>query len=624
MTDDDQATTTPPVADEPGAALFVWTAWAAMLAGLVLLVARYGVNIPTWDDYDVVDVAIARKPFTPQWLWSQHNEHRVPLARLVLLGLDRLSGGNQRVGMFASVGLLAAGAAGAIRAARSLRGGTVSSDAALPVLILNPGQYLNLVWTWQVQFTLATSLTLLLIAIVATMCPGRLTTRRAWLVGLLLALLPLCGASGLVFVPFGVAWLLIEAFAPIGSAPAQPARNPLALAASALPGTLAVVLYLWDYHASAAHSGDAGLAEARRTVLQFLSLGLGPASRSAWSLAGGLVLAMSLAGASILVWSAIRHPEFRPRDLGLLAMLAASLALVAMVGLGRAGTGERAGLEPRYVTLLLPLMATTYLAFTTARRGQLARSFQMGMFLAVCIALWPNVSIAMHEAGERSDTLRTLEDRLAHGVPPASVIRDFGPALHPSSDELAALLPALKAAGRRPFDRMSDDEPAHAVSIPIEPSGMEQVERMPDGSFRITGVDPHIRFRFQPPAPVIAIRLHYDLHNAENDDVPARFVLDWLVPNQDEYDGFTRYSNWNLPTGDDRTTTVYILDFVREFRIQPDNRPGTFRIRSLERIVPDAAPEPPPTRPRRRDAQGASGPPSPADSHQSSAATDNE
>jgi hypothetical protein len=92
--------------------------------------------------------------------------------------------------------------------------------------------------------------------------------------------------------------------------------------------------------------------------------------------------------------------------------------------------------------------------------------------------------------------------------------------------------------------------------------------------------------------PVIAVRLRYDLHNAEADATPARFVLDWLAPQQGGYDELSRSSNWNLPTGDDRTTTVYLLDMVQELRIQPDNRPGIFRIHSLEILVPDT---PPPT-----------------------------
>ena len=59
-----------------------------MFVALLALVARFGSNVPSWDEWDLVPALTGNQPVSAEWLWSQHNEHRVPLPRLVLLGLD--------------------------------------------------------------------------------------------------------------------------------------------------------------------------------------------------------------------------------------------------------------------------------------------------------------------------------------------------------------------------------------------------------------------------------------------------------------------------------------------------------------------------------------------------------
>ena len=56
--------------------------WAVMLLASIVFIARFGSNVPSWDDWDQVPTATGHQPVTWEWLWSQHNEHRVPLPRL--------------------------------------------------------------------------------------------------------------------------------------------------------------------------------------------------------------------------------------------------------------------------------------------------------------------------------------------------------------------------------------------------------------------------------------------------------------------------------------------------------------------------------------------------------------
>src|SRR2546423_1235273 len=98
---------------------FVWAPWALVLLLAQGFVIRYGADVPRWDDFDVVPVLIGEQPITAGWLWSQHNDHRVPLPRLVLITAYRLLGHNFRAGMVCSVVALGLVAAGLVAAAGS-------------------------------------------------------------------------------------------------------------------------------------------------------------------------------------------------------------------------------------------------------------------------------------------------------------------------------------------------------------------------------------------------------------------------------------------------------------------------------------------------------------------------
>src|SRR5919198_6761121 len=116
----------------PSGAAIAWAAWAAALLAALLFVWRFGSNVPSWDDWDMIPVLTHRQPVTWDWLWSQHNEHRVPLPRLVFLGLDRLFGVDMRVTMYFDVLLMAAVAAGGVIEADRLRGGARGGGGFFP------------------------------------------------------------------------------------------------------------------------------------------------------------------------------------------------------------------------------------------------------------------------------------------------------------------------------------------------------------------------------------------------------------------------------------------------------------------------------------------------------------
>src|SRR5262249_20409083 len=130
---------------DPGAPIFVWGIWALMVSAALTYIAWYGSDVPYWDEWILVPALTGRQPLTLEFLWAQHNEHRIPLPKLLLVTFARLSHHNFRTGMVANVIILGLTAAAMIRAARKLRGRTSFSDAFFPMAMLHWGHYDNFV-----------------------------------------------------------------------------------------------------------------------------------------------------------------------------------------------------------------------------------------------------------------------------------------------------------------------------------------------------------------------------------------------------------------------------------------------------------------------------------------------
>src|SRR6202050_4257106 len=87
------------------AGVSVLGAWALASVAAFAFVATFARNCPWADEWVMVPQLAGREPVTLSWLWSAHNEHRLPLPRLVLVGLYRVTH-DFRAGPFLNVGLL--------------------------------------------------------------------------------------------------------------------------------------------------------------------------------------------------------------------------------------------------------------------------------------------------------------------------------------------------------------------------------------------------------------------------------------------------------------------------------------------------------------------------------------
>ncbi|RUL81992.1 hypothetical protein [Tautonia sociabilis] len=564
---------------EPGARWFSWGIWASLLAADLALVARLGPTVPLVDDYALVPAMVGAQPISLEWLWSEHNDHRLPLPRLVLLGLFRATSNDFHSGMYLNVITLGLGAAGMMAAASRVRGGASYSDAVFPLLLMHWGHQNNLLWNWQVGFSIPVTTACLLTALIASRGhrPGAGTLG---MIGVGLVILPMCGGAELPMAPAVAAWLVGLAIARGASGGIRHAWPPLAAAA---PGSALTALYFVNFQATETAASPARLEELARTAVQFLAIGLGPVAARAWLAFGLAVIGLVLATLVPLL-AAMRRPGDRTRASGMLAVLAGFGLLAAGASWGRAGTSELAGLELRYVTLLSPLPGACLLVWTLFARPGPSRFVSMGLLSAVLVLSWPNMELGFEEAKRRKAQSDAVVADIDAGLPQSLVIRRNTPWLHFSHKLMGAVLPLLREAKIPPFDRLRPDPPTEPLRLDPEPDGMELARSLGPGTVEVIGPDPWLVFELPRPVFVVGLVLRYDHDNGTRE--PARFKLSWRREGQEGFPPSQEFRYWTMPSGTDQEIVIWIDEPMNALRLQPDNKPCSFRVRELTLLVP--------------------------------------
>ena len=244
-----------PVGTDGPEAVWVGRAVLALTVVLVLAalvsIAVWGRNIPLAEDWNMVPALTGNEPDLGAWLWSQNNEHRLPVQRAIYLLLLRLTE-DFRSGMVLNVALLAALALGLARVAARLRGRPAWSDAVFPLALLHLGHWENMVWGWQIQFVWSCALSGLLLCLVVLRA-GPIGRREAVAVVSVLPLLALSGANGIVLsaamLPWvGIQWLAHRGGTSFGATPddASPATATILLCGAAAT-VLAIAFYFTGY-----------------------------------------------------------------------------------------------------------------------------------------------------------------------------------------------------------------------------------------------------------------------------------------------------------------------------------------------------------------------------------------
>ncbi len=378
-------------ADDMPETLFVFGWWLALAVALVGYVAAFGSNLPTGDDFELVPVLSGAQPFTLAWLWEPLNEHRLPVGKLALYLFASLSGGDYRAAMYGSTVLLSLVTLAGLRAVRFERGRSEYTDAFIPLVVLHWGHRANIIWNIQFFFVAAAAVSC---AIGFTILRGRFRTspRSAWLLGLLIAILPLQGGMGLAATPAFTLWAMVVGWSARRSPDPGRRHCGAALMAGAAAAVVLALFYVAGDVPLLTGAGSFSLYAVASSTLRCLSMGLGPPPMLRfWPLPALVIAVLGVASAVRLVGVMRRWPEERVRAAGLLTTLVGAGAVSFGVGLGRSHLGPLGPMATRYSVIAMLLPAMAYLAWVIRPAARTGRVVPMLLLTAALVALGNNV-----------------------------------------------------------------------------------------------------------------------------------------------------------------------------------------------------------------------------------------
>src|SRR5262245_3196368 len=567
------------------ATIVVWVVWGALLAAGLALVAHYGSNVPSWDEWDMVPTLTGAQPVSAEWLWSQHNEHRVPLPRLVLLAVNCF-GPDFRIAQVLNVLALAAVSAGLILAVRRARGRTLLADALFPLLRLHWGHAPNLLWGWEFQFVVSAALAcVLLLAVVSV--PAR-PGRSAWIAGTCLLLLPLCGANGVALVPAMALWLGYDA---VRALRAKETARGLAVLAMAVTSLVLTGLYFVGFEKVPNYAMSASWRATFVEAIRTLTAGFGSSLGALWPASGFVAFLVLLATAAMLAWTSVRRPDERNRALGLLAFLGAMSSLA--LGMGYGG---RWGFEPRYVTFAAPVWCATFLAWALCAPGALRAACPSALALAALLALVPNTRAGLEYARDLRWHLWAFERDMRAGMPPHLLIARHRRYLHPHHELLTDYMPMLRAARVGAFAELRDDPELVEVPLALDALSTDQCTIEGD-TIRAPGSIPTVVLALPTDGRrLVGFRLEC-VHTSPQPGLPC-IALYWHAGAADARFGERYYmfsptgdrltwerNSWSRRSDDHVTLTCWLDEPATYLRLHPDYKPCELRVLELVMLL---------------------------------------
>lgn len=561
----------------------VWGVLLLMTLHAVWYVRTFGSDVPSWDDWDMVAVYTGHQPVTWQWLWSQHSEHRIPVPRLVMIAAWKMHP-SFFTGMYLNVAMMALLSAGLLLTIRKIRGRTVLADAFIPLLVMHLGQGVSFVWSWQIEFFVSTLLAGLVLILASFR--AKMTVPAALLAGVAFVLLNGSGAHGMAVLPgFGV-WMAGLWWINRKTSPAV-AKTSLAMA---LLAVALVGLYMWGWQRVPHHPSAQGVKQIVVTTMKTLTMSAGPASRDAWPISAAIFTLLLAATFLRLLHLLRRRPEEHDRTWGLFCFIG------ALASLGLAVSTSRSGFEPRYVTLLFPLLAGVYFVWSLDRSG-MSRSIQWIMLILASAALWPNTRSGLEYADVLRTTLRGVEHDISLGKPAHLVIARRGDWLYRSHLLLSDYFPMLRDAGVGAFARLQPETPLRRVDVPVSSLTLDGGATL-EGNVLRHDASGRVGLKFPEPRRIEGLWIRYRFENAKNQQ--PLITISWR--GHGATDSWKHYAS---PTGDRHNwergsslhvnqtgyyVLVWIAHIIDELWIDPDSGPGTFTFEELQLILDDSSP----------------------------------
>jgi len=413
-----------PSNDDRTATILVWCSWGILFFAALLFVHMYGCNIPFCDEWMHIPQLVGDKPFDLAYLWEQHNEHRIPLPKLIAWALLKATRFDYRAGMFLNALCLGFLAMAMLLAIKKLRGYLQLSDMFFPIALLHLGHSDNLLWSFQISLVSSAVLSGVLLIIIVQSRES-ITFPKALLSGIALLLLPLCGANGLLLVPLLAAWFIVWGIRNWKLADAGSKRNSSILIFSGLCSLVLVGLYLYGYHRPPSHNLNPKPLLAFNTALECLTMSAGPAVISLWPVSGFVVIGLILITTAPLLFIFWQSPQERFRSAGLILYALSFVVLIGVIGWGRAGYWRHAGFAARYAVLTVPALCCSYFIWEILGSKTYRFVFQTALFILVCSLLGLNASSGISSAKFAKESFKTLRHDVHAGFTPQQLAQKY-------------------------------------------------------------------------------------------------------------------------------------------------------------------------------------------------------
>lgn len=434
-----------------------WPTWLAACALVVgLPMSQWIAGLPGLQAYPYADEWTylgvgSRVTDILKWAFALHGDHRIPLQKLLQLGLLHRSQFDFRALVAANLLLATAVAAALLITARNLRGFSSPGDLALPLIVFNPMSGYAL-WGFHLQFL---STAAALAAFAWALLRPVIACRHLIAAGVVLSASALCGLNGLI-----VSSALWPVLAWAGRAYLP--RPTFGIMLLAIATIIITQWILWrpapDTGAVASFSLTgrffAGLLRA-----SLLPMSFDGAAWKAWLL-GGLVLT-GLGSASIGFLC-----RRRVADAVLAAMIVIVAALLWAIAAGRSSYqgGWQPTLAMHYgiLSLMLPALAWLALSGDLAPRWQRATA---GLVL-VCIFGLANLegwrwraAYTQQASAEKAEAYRAIRsDTLTPAQVSARYAPDFGQTDPASMAQVVRRIPELRSRYALKWPRQARDQ----------------------------------------------------------------------------------------------------------------------------------------------------------------------
>jgi hypothetical protein len=560
-----------------GAFIFVWSVWIVMFITALAFVAKYGCNIPKDDEWCyLVPFLTGERPVTLENLWSQYNQHRFFIPRLLSIGLAKLTHNDFRAGMYFNVLILGAVSGGLIAAAKGLRGKYDFADAFFPLSVLHCGNSENLLMGMQTNFILFTGLAGFLLITIARH-PTSVPWRRSLAAGVALLCLLLSGGFGLVMAPWLGLWFAWDGAMDWVSG--QSARKWRGAGKFAFVVVLMVTAIFYLHGLDRPTESGAGWGIRVKITLECMATALGaPSALQYWPYSAWVVPALLIPSVALVLFSGWRDNTAQFQSVGFLCFLGAIATICLGIGWGRTTWGDQIGFGNRYQAMSVPVLWGIYFTWVIYGPRRVSAVVPMVLFTLVATCLLVNTTAGVTVGRSKQHEFKGFQRDLLAGTPNPLLTALHGKNLFQYMGSYLSLeFTALHKAKIGIFQYLNDPP---VVEEPCLLEGAWGYQMSRNGNTWVgTGKSPMIVIQLPKPQFVTAIRLQYSFDNGRQWPQSSIF---WRESTRNDFIWGRRDFHFSLVNDPvDHSILLPINDTIDQIRLDPDCRPCQLRLEGV-------------------------------------------